>query len=233
MRTKLFVAIAFLLALPALGQTLGEITGRISDPSGAGIPDAALTLTSISTNAVRHTTTTNDGDYAFPSVPPGVYNVKAEHPGFKLLTNNNVEVQVQQTVRLDLTLEVGQITQSVEVAAASNIVAGGKRDGRHRDQQPEHHGAAAERPRIPEPGGAELQCEHAFARVRPGGVAAGRRSRHPVDLRGRESNLVRLFHARRREQHRLRLQYLRGAAVDRRHPGIQGANRRLPGRIRP
>src|SRR5580704_1983482 len=122
MRTKLFVVIAFLLTLPLVGQTLGEITGRISDPSGAGIPDAALTLTSVATNAVRQTTTTNDGDYSFPSVPPGFYKVKAEHPGFKVMTNSNVEVQVQQTVRLDLTLPVGQVSESVEVQTAANML---------------------------------------------------------------------------------------------------------------
>ena len=122
MRTKPFVVIAFLLALPLMGQTLGEITGRISDPSGAGIPDAALTLTSVATNAVRQTTTTNDGDYSFPSVPPGFYKVKAEHPGFKVMTNSNVEVQVQQTVRLDLTLLVGQVSESIEVQAAANML---------------------------------------------------------------------------------------------------------------
>ncbi len=122
MRTKLFITISFLLSLPLMGQTLGEITGRISDPSGAGIPDAVLTLTSVTTNAARQTTTTTDGDYSFPSVPPGIYKVKAEHPGFKLMTNNNVEVQVQQTVRLDYTLQVGQITESIEVQTAVNML---------------------------------------------------------------------------------------------------------------
>ena len=122
MRTKLFVTISFLLALPVMGQTLGEITGRISDPSGAGIPDAVLTMTSVTTNAARQTTTTSDGDYSFPSVPPGIYRVKAEHPGFKLMTNNNVEVQVQQTVRLDYTLQVGQVNESVEVQTAVNML---------------------------------------------------------------------------------------------------------------
>jgi len=122
MRTKLFVVISFLLALPLMGQTLGEITGRISDPSGAGIPDAVLTMTSVTTNAARQTTTTTDGDYSFPSVPPGIYKVKAEHPGFKIMTNNNVEVQVQQTVRLDYTLQVGQVSESIEVQTSANLL---------------------------------------------------------------------------------------------------------------
>jgi hypothetical protein len=122
MRTKLFVLIAFLLALPLMGQTLGEITGRITDPSGAGVPDTVMTLTSTTTNAARQTNTTNDGDYSFPLVPPGTYKIKAEHPGFKNMTNNNVEVQVQQTVRLDYTLQVGQVNESVEVQTAANLL---------------------------------------------------------------------------------------------------------------
>jgi len=122
MRTKLFVVIAFLIALPLMGQTLGEITGRVNDPSGAGVPNAALTLTNTATNAVRQTKTTGDGDYSFPLVPPGNYRVKAEHPGFKVVTNNSVEVQVQQTVRLDFTLEVGEVSQSIEISASANML---------------------------------------------------------------------------------------------------------------
>jgi hypothetical protein len=111
-----------LCAASAFGQTLGEITGRVSDPSGAGVPGATVTLTSVSTNAVRTTDTTSSGDYTFPSVPPGFYNVKTEHKGFKTATSNNVEVQVQQTVRLDVSLQVGQVSESVEVSAAADLL---------------------------------------------------------------------------------------------------------------
>jgi len=112
-----------LCAASAFGQTLGEITGRVSDPSGAGVPGATVTLTSVSTNAVRTTDTTSSGDYTFPSVAPGFYNVKTEHMGFKTATSNNVEVQVQQTVRLDVSLQVGQVSESVEVSAADLLQA--------------------------------------------------------------------------------------------------------------
>jgi len=65
----LFIA-AGLFATTAWSQTPGEVTGRISDPSSAGIPGAAITLTNVSTNAARTTTTTDSGDYTMPSVPP-------------------------------------------------------------------------------------------------------------------------------------------------------------------
>src|SRR3954449_2000504 len=101
--------------LPSFGQTFGEVTGRISDPTGAAIPTAQITLTSTATNAVRTTVSTDSGDYSFPAVAPGSYSVKVEKTAFKAATSTNVEVQIQQTVRLDFTLQVGQVSESVEV----------------------------------------------------------------------------------------------------------------------
>ena len=95
------IVLAAFCQLNALSQTFGEVTGRVSDPSGAAVPNAVLTLTSVTTNAVRTSESTSEGFYTFPSVPPGIYNLKAEHPGFKITASNNIEVQVQQTVALD------------------------------------------------------------------------------------------------------------------------------------
>jgi hypothetical protein len=125
MRTTLtgfLVGTFFFCGFSLFGQTLGEITGRVSDSSGAGMPDSALTLTNTSTNAVRQITSGTDGFYSFPSLPPGVYNLRTEHAGFKTVINNDVEVQVQQTVRLDLTLEVGQTSESIEVSALADLL---------------------------------------------------------------------------------------------------------------
>ena len=110
------------ISLPAIGQTLGQLTGRITDSSGGAVAGAGVTLVNIATNATRTTVTTGDGDYAFASVPPGIYNVKVEHSGFRVATASHVEVQVQQTVRQDLTLEVGQITESVQVSASADML---------------------------------------------------------------------------------------------------------------
>src|SRR5215467_4210495 len=122
MPTKLFIMVLLFSGLSLLGQTLGEITGQVSDPSGAGVPSSAVTLTNTATNAVRQTNSNEQGLYTFPSVPPGIYNLKVEHPGFKTVTSNNVEVQVQQTVRLDLTLQVGQVSESIEVSATAALL---------------------------------------------------------------------------------------------------------------
>ena len=87
-----WVALWVLLGLSAaiaFGQTFGEITGRISDSTGASVAGATVTLTNTNTNAVRTATSTDAGDYSLPSVPPGVYNVKVERQGFKAAIANN------------------------------------------------------------------------------------------------------------------------------------------------
>ncbi len=116
------VALLAMSALPVFGQTFGEITGVVSDSTGAAVPNATITLTNISTNAARTTVTTNAGDYAFPSVPPAFYNIRVEHPGFKTAESKNVEVQVQASVKLDFTLQVGQVSESVEVQASAVLL---------------------------------------------------------------------------------------------------------------
>jgi Carboxypeptidase regulatory-like domain len=122
MRTKGLVALILLSGLSLQGQTLGEITGQVGDASHAAVADSIVTLTNTATNAVRQANTNAEGLYTFGSVPPGAYRLKVEHPGFKTVTSNNVEVQVQQSVRLDFTLEVGQVTESVQVEASADLL---------------------------------------------------------------------------------------------------------------
>ena len=122
---RLLLPLATLVALstmPLYAQTYGEITGRLADSSGAAAPATKITLTNVATNAVRTSTTTDSGDYTFPSVAPGFYNIKFEHSGFKTGKIDNFQVQVQQTVRLDFTLEVGQVSESVEVSASAEML---------------------------------------------------------------------------------------------------------------
>jgi hypothetical protein len=106
----------------ALGQTLGEITGRVTDSSGATVQGANVTATNVTTSAARQTISNDAGDYSFPSLPPGIYNIKVERQGFAAEVSENVNVQVQQTVRLDFSLQVGQMTQTVEVQASAVLL---------------------------------------------------------------------------------------------------------------
>src|SRR4051794_39984172 len=107
--TSVLLTFLFASALPVFGQTFGEITGRITDASGAAVPQVAVTATNISRNAVRQTVTTDTGDYSFPALLPGTYNVRVEKSGFKVSESINVPVSVQQSVRLDFNLAVGQV----------------------------------------------------------------------------------------------------------------------------
>src|SRR5215469_110830 len=104
-------------------QTLGEITGEVKDQSGAVAPNATVTVTNTGTNATRSTATNQVGIYSFPSLVPGNYQVRVEAPGFQPMVRTNIELQVQQTARIDFTLVVGQAAQAIEGTGAGVILA--------------------------------------------------------------------------------------------------------------
>ena len=80
---------------------------------------ASITLTKTNTNAVRTTSTTEAGVYTIPDVPPGSYTVKTEVTGFRAWFSKPFEVQVQQSVRLDVVLQVGNTSETMEVSAGA------------------------------------------------------------------------------------------------------------------
>jgi outer membrane receptor protein involved in Fe transport len=124
MRTKLVLLFAGLLCVAAMAsaQTLGDISGEIRDPSGAVIAGAKVVLTNTSTNAIREATTNESGIYVFPALTPGVYNMRVEQQGFKAVTRSNIEVQVQQSTRLDLEMTVGSVSEAVEISAQAALL---------------------------------------------------------------------------------------------------------------
>src|SRR5712692_2096157 len=106
----------FVSASSARAQsTYGSITGSVFDPSGAAIADAQVTLTNLGTAEKRTQPTGADGLYTFVNLIPGNYRIAAEKPGFKRVTREPVVVQVQQNSKIDLSLPVGQTTETVEV----------------------------------------------------------------------------------------------------------------------
>jgi protocatechuate 3,4-dioxygenase beta subunit len=109
-RIGVFLGFSLLAASTLLAQTSGQISGRVVDSSGAVIANAAITLSNAATGAIRSTVTTSAGDYEFPDVQPGFYKLQATHPDFKTDTTQDVELQVQQSLRQDFTLQVGQDT---------------------------------------------------------------------------------------------------------------------------
>jgi hypothetical protein len=106
----------------AFGQTVGQVTGLVTDPSGSVIVGAIVTITNAQTNVARKTITNSAGDYAFPALQPDVYSVKAEMPGFKSEVRGGVELQVEQIARIDFHLEVGAATQTVEVSGGAPLL---------------------------------------------------------------------------------------------------------------
>jgi len=103
-------------------QTAGQVTGHVSDPSGAAVPNATITLKNVATSGVRSTVTTDAGDYTFGAVPPGVYDVQAAKSGFKTATTPNVQLSVQQTIRVDFELAIGATSQEVIVRATGMLL---------------------------------------------------------------------------------------------------------------
>ncbi len=118
---KVFLILG-LLSAAASAQTVGEITGEVKDASGANAPNAAVTATNIETNVARSTVTNSSGVYSIPGLTPGIYHVKASAEGFQTVVKANVELQVQQTARVDFTLAVGSTNQTIEVSGQAALL---------------------------------------------------------------------------------------------------------------
>jgi hypothetical protein len=108
-----------LLAAPAFAQIdTGVISGRVTDPSGAVVPGARLTLTETSSNTQSTSQTDSEGLYRVPSLRPGTYNVSVTADGFKAFTRAGVILRIGENLSLDVTLQVGAVTDSVAVTGA-------------------------------------------------------------------------------------------------------------------
>src|SRR4029077_9348031 len=91
--------------------TYGSIAGAVTDPSGAAIADAQASLTNLGTAEKRVQTTGPDGLYDFVNLIPGKYRIEIEKTGFKRTTRPEVIVEVGQSVRIDLSMQVGDVSQ--------------------------------------------------------------------------------------------------------------------------
>lgn len=100
----------------------GTIVGTVHDPSGAAIPGTAVTLRALDTNQTRESSTNDVGAFTFATLPPGRYRVSTARPGFKSAITSDIELQIDQTARVDLTLEVGQVSEEVTVSAAAAVL---------------------------------------------------------------------------------------------------------------
>ena len=101
--------------LAAAQAVRGTLLGTIQDAQGAPVPGVTVTATETQTNAARTAVTNESGNYVFPNVKDGLYRVETTLSGFKKFSRDRVEVKVNSTVRVDVTLEVGAMEETVEV----------------------------------------------------------------------------------------------------------------------
>ncbi len=123
--TGLRIAVVLLATcVPALrAQTsAGAIVGVIRDSSGSVIPEAKVVVTNLGTNVSSPFVTDGTGNYFVPALIPGHYKVEAEKQGFKTVTVLDVELAVSQTLRVDVTMPVGQLAESVSVQAEAPLI---------------------------------------------------------------------------------------------------------------
>ena len=123
---KLFL-IALLVSGSAFAQTFqGSLRGRITDPDGAATSAAKITITDQATRVGRATITNDQGEYVFTAVTPGTYTVSAEAAGFKRLERKDVVITTQSATTVDLKLELGQVTDQIDVTAEAPLLETGE-----------------------------------------------------------------------------------------------------------
>ena len=128
MRLRTFAILAAALLILASGaavwsQTVqGVITGTVTDPTGAVVPNATVTITNVATNVSQNTTTGSDGSYRFSLVPPGTYIVEIKAANFATVRASGLVVEASQTVPYNVKLELAKAQQVIEVTEQVPLV---------------------------------------------------------------------------------------------------------------
>jgi len=118
-----FLAWCLLPASSLAQSTLGVVLGTVKDSSGAVVKDAVVRLTNAGENTSREALSDANGNYEFQNVKPGTYIVSATAQGFRPFTATGIPLEARRTVRVDVTLQVGDLTQAVEVNATAGVIA--------------------------------------------------------------------------------------------------------------
>jgi len=127
-RTHILLVLTVIASLamtisPAFAQNFyGTLAGTVTDPSGALMEGAAVTTTNTGTGVRQTVQSSNSGEFRIVNLVPGNYKVDVEKTGFKRSTRDNIPVQVESVVRLDIGMQVGDMTQSIEVEAAAPLL---------------------------------------------------------------------------------------------------------------
>ncbi|MBC8164776.1 MAG: carboxypeptidase regulatory-like domain-containing protein, partial [Bryobacteraceae bacterium] len=121
MKIYLVAFFGLLVTLYAQAPT-GQITGTVTDPSGAAIPAAVVTATNTATNIRRETATNEDGIFNIPALPPGLYSLQVDAKGFPKQVREALELQVGQVAKVDFSVQIGNVTETVVVTGAAPIL---------------------------------------------------------------------------------------------------------------
>ena len=123
LRIGIVLAAIPIFAVGLYGQAFyGSVVGTITDQSSGALQGATVTLTNAGTGERRQTQSGTAGEYQFLNLVPGTYRIEVEQKGFKKATRENVEVNVSGAVRADISMQLGEVTQSVEVQAAAPLL---------------------------------------------------------------------------------------------------------------
>ncbi|MFN0086480.1 MAG: carboxypeptidase regulatory-like domain-containing protein [Blastocatellia bacterium] len=120
---------AGLMTLCAFGQEFrATVSGRVTDPNGASVANAAVTARNLATNEAATVTTNSEGVYTIPFLKPGVYTLTVEASGFKKYVRDRQDLQVGQTATINLSLEVGATSETVTITAEAPLLEETKAD---------------------------------------------------------------------------------------------------------
>ena len=179
--------ISSVAAACALAQATGTATmlGAVTDSSGSVIPGAKITVIQTGTNFTFTSTTTSEGTWYIPSLNSGKYQLKIEAPGFKTYVHDGIQLRTGESPRFDVTLEVGSVTEYVQVTATAPLLG-----NRNIHQRP----SAGRRHHRENPGAAES--------VLPDLPLHAGYERHKRAARRRAAAALARLHHRRRQRER-------------------------------
>ena len=122
--TSLLLLAAVFPGNPCLAQTvaIAQISGNVKDPSGAAIANAQVKATQSNTSLIRRATTDSSGAYILPALPVGPYQLEVTASGFKTYLQSGIVLEVGNDVQINVTMPLGEVSQSVEVTAQTNMV---------------------------------------------------------------------------------------------------------------
>ena len=119
------LAVLVIAGLPAAAfaqATRGTILGTITDQTGAAMPGATVVATETRTNVSHDTVTNETGNFTFPNISDGIYNIKAELQGFKTVVREGIRLAVNTSIRVDLALAVGELAETVTVSGETPLL---------------------------------------------------------------------------------------------------------------